>query len=67
MQKFNVETLELKIIRLGFKVYNATDKSCQLEIGTYQQHCQHLNNKEIEPQAAVAVDLQLSLREFGVE
>ena len=45
------------------------------EIDTYQEHCQQLNNKgichlplqEIEPQAAIAVDLQQPLREFRVE
>ena len=59
---------QIKIIRLGFKIcINATDKSCQLEIHTYQQHCQHLKNKKIEPQAVIAVDLQLPLREFRVE
>ena len=48
--------------------------SCQLQIGTYQEHCQqhwqeHLPSAstEIEPHAALAVDLQQPLREFRVE
>ena len=48
---------------------------CQVQIGTYQEHCQRLNNNgichlplmEIEPCAAIAVELQLLLRELRVE
>ena len=48
--------------------------SCQLQIGTYQEHCQwhwqeHLPSASIEtePHAAFAVDLQQALREFRME
>ena len=50
-------------------------KNGRLQIGTYQGHCQGVNNKgichlplmEIEPCAAIAVELQLPLRELRVE
>ena len=48
--------------------------TCQLQIGTYQRHCQQVNNKGIchppwrlNPHAVIAVDLQQPLREFRVE
>ena len=55
-------------------VFMTTRRPCQLEIGTYQEYCQQLNSKgichlplqEIEPHAAIAVDLQHPLREFRV-
>ena len=47
---------------------------CQVQIGTYLEHCQQLSNNgichlplmEIEPCAAIAVELQLPLRELRV-
>ena len=47
---------------------------CQLQVSTYQEHHQRLNNEGIchlplepEPHAAAAADLQQPLREFRVE
>ena len=47
---------------------------CQQQTGTYQDHCQRLNNKgichrlmDIEPHVTIAIDLQQPLRELRVE
>ena len=58
-----------------WKRFSDTLCRCQLQIGTYQEHCQWLNNKGIchlplqrlNPMLLIAVGLQQSLREFRVE
>ena len=64
-----------RLRKKGLEVPQKQFALCQLQIGTYQEHCQRLNNKgichlplvEIELGAAIAVDLQQPLREFRVE